>query len=191
MPASAASPIPPARLPRPGGATHYDAATRAAAVLLATASLVACASPPRPASQPAPHTPVTTSPAPAPFFLGLRSAIYGVADLAKARAWYASVLGAQPYFDEPFYVGFNVGGFELGLLPDSTAAGRRAAAGIAYWGVADAPAAYAKLISLGANDHTPIQDVGGGIRIGAVHDPFGNVLGVVENPHFRVEPVPE
>ncbi len=49
--------------------------------------------------------------------LGLRTAIYPVTDLAAAKQWYGQVLGAQPYFDQPFYVGFSVGGFELGLLP--------------------------------------------------------------------------
>ena len=52
--------------------------------------------------------------------LGLRTAIYPSPDLAVAKRWYADVLGIPPYFDEPFYVGFNVGGFELGLVPDGT-----------------------------------------------------------------------
>lgn len=116
--------------------------------------------------------------------LGLRTATYLVADLAKAKAWYQEVLGFPPYFDEPFYVGFSVAGYELGLVPDATATPARAEAGIAYWGVADADAAHARLVSLGAAVLHPIQDVGEGIRIGAVHDPFGNVLGVIENPHF-------
>ena len=50
--------------------------------------------------------------------LGLRTAIYPVADLDAAKRWYSQVLGQTPYFDQPFYVGFEVGGFELGLLPD-------------------------------------------------------------------------
>ena len=52
--------------------------------------------------------------------LGLRTIIYPAPDLAKAKQWYSDVLGMQPYFDEPFYVGFSVGGFELGLIPDAT-----------------------------------------------------------------------
>ena len=52
--------------------------------------------------------------------LGLRTAIYPVSDITRARDWYAQVVGCQPYFDQPFYVGFAVGGFELGLLPDGT-----------------------------------------------------------------------
>jgi len=67
--------------------------------------------------------------------LGLRTAIYPVGDLAAGKQWYARVLGQAPYFDEPFYVGFNVGGFELGLLPD----GQSGTAGAqALWGVPDA-----------------------------------------------------
>lgn len=118
-------------------------------------------------------------------FLGLRTAAYQVKDLAKAKAWYANVLGVQPYFDQPFYVGFNVGGYELGLTPVPDAGQKRSAAGIAYWGVEDARAAYQRLVDLGATPHEPVQDVGEGILIGAVCDPFGNVLGVIQNPNFK------
>jgi catechol 2,3-dioxygenase-like lactoylglutathione lyase family enzyme len=120
-------------------------------------------------------------------FLGLRTAAYQVRDLAKAKAWYTSVLGLQPYFDQPFYVGFNVGGYELGLVPDAGAGAKRTPAGIAYWGVQDAQVAYKRLIDLGATGQDPIQDVGDGILIGAVHDPFGNTLGVIQNPKFRIK----
>ena len=121
-----------------------------------------------------------------PHFLGLRTAKYSATDLAAAKAWYTQVLEVQPHFDEPFYVGFNVGGFELGIVPSEQAGSRRPESGVAYWGVADGPAAYRRLLSLGATEQEPMQDVGGGIRIGAVWDPFGNVLGVVENPHFTL-----
>ncbi len=117
-------------------------------------------------------------------FLGLRTATYSAADLDAAKRWYSDVLGVQPYFDEPFYVGFNVHGFELGITPDSTAAAVRPEAGIAYWGVADAARTVERLIGLGAVVVEPVEDVGGGIRIGTVRDPFGNLFGVVENPVF-------
>lgn len=120
-------------------------------------------------------------------FLGLRTARYTATDLEAAKAWYSSVLEIDPYFDEPFYVGFNVGGFELGLTPDSVATTERPESGVAYWGVTNADSAYARLIELGASPHEPIMDVGGDIRIGAVRDPFGNLLGVIENPHFQIE----
>jgi len=119
-------------------------------------------------------------------FLGLRTAKYDAKDLDQAKAWYSKVLGLQPYFDQPFYVGFDVGGFELGITPDDGAGPKRPPAGIAYWGVADARTAYDRLIELGATSHEPIQDVGEGILIGSVHDPFGNVLGVIQNPNFKI-----
>ena len=122
-------------------------------------------------------------------FLGLRTAKYSARDLAAAKEWYRRVLGFDPYFDEPFYVGFNVGGYELGIVPDDAAAVDRAeGGGLAYWGVDDADAAHARLLGLGATAHAAIADVGGGIRIGAVRDPFGNILGIIENPSFQLPP---
>ena len=113
--------------------------------------------------------------------LGLRTVIYPAPDLARAKEWYAQVLGKEPYFDQPFYVGFEVGGFELGLIPD----GEPGSAGcIAYWGVPDAAAALARLQELGAELRDDVMEVGGGIKTGTVLDPFGNVFGVIENPHF-------
>lgn len=113
--------------------------------------------------------------------LGLRTAIYPVPDLARAKAWYAKVLGLEPYFDQPFYVGFTVGGFELGLVPD----GKPGVAGPQpLWGVSSADAAFARLIELGATALDPVTEVGEGIRVAAVVDPFGNRLGIIENPHF-------
>jgi len=119
-------------------------------------------------------------------FLGLRTATYEAKGLAAAKAWYGKILGISPYFDEPFYVGFNVGGYELGLVPSDDAGPKRAAAGVAYWGVADARTAYKRLLDMGAMPLEEIQDVGEGILIGQVHDPFGNVLGVIENPSFKL-----
>ena len=119
-------------------------------------------------------------------FLGLRTVKYEVQDVAKAKDWYGKVFGVQPYFDQPFYVGFNVGGYELGLVPVKEEHLTRKPAGIAYWGVEDAAAAYRRLIELGASAQEPVQDVGDGILIGAVHDPFGNILGVIQNPNFKV-----
>lgn len=119
-------------------------------------------------------------------FLGLRTATYEVSDIAAATKWYREVLGFGPYFEEPFYVGFNVGGFELGLLPLKGEAERGIGGVTAYWGVADIEAAMDRLLSLGANLHEPAQDVGGDIKVGKVMTPFGNVLGVIYNPHFEL-----
>lgn len=118
-------------------------------------------------------------------FHGLRTVIYHAPDLARAKSWYASVLGVEPYFDQPFYVGFNVGGYELGLNPDASAAPAGAGC-VVYWGVSDAGAALARLLSLGATEHAAVQDVGEGIKVASVRDPFGNIFGIIENPHFKL-----
>ncbi|MGH9882524.1 MAG: VOC family protein [Pyrinomonadaceae bacterium] len=120
-------------------------------------------------------------------FLGLRTAIYHVSDIAEARDWYSSVLGFGPYFDEPFYVGFNVGGYELGLVPTEAGSADKAEGAVAYWGVENAETAAQVLLEKGATPHEEVQDVGGGIKVATVKDPFGNVFGVIENPHFKVE----
>ena len=119
-------------------------------------------------------------------FQGLRTAAYYVSDIGKARDWYSSILGFGPYFDEPFYVGFNVGGYELGLQPSEAAPADKAAGVVAYWGVADAAAALKHLLDHGAQPHEDVQDVGGGIKVAAVKDPLGNLFGVIENPNFKL-----
>jgi predicted enzyme related to lactoylglutathione lyase len=117
---------------------------------------------------------------------GLRTVVYPTPDLSKGKEWYRNVLGQEPYFDEPFYVGFAVGGFELGLIPD----GEPGAAGVqAYWGVASADTELKRLLSLGAKLHEDVTDVGGGIKAASVLDPFGNRFGIIENPHFKLEDV--
>lgn len=113
--------------------------------------------------------------------LGLRTSIYPVNDLTAAKAWYSSVLGVAPYFDEAFYVGFAVGGFELGLIPD----GQSGVDGCqALWGVANAEQAIQQLLALGATEIEAVTEVGGGIKVAAVRDPFGNRFSIIENPHF-------
>ena len=119
-------------------------------------------------------------------FLGLRTVIYHVADIDAAKKWYTSILGFGPYFDEPFYVGFSVGGYELGLQPDGTAAQEKADGVTAYWGVSDAAGALDHLLKNGATSHEAVQDVGDGIKVATVRDPFGNVFGIIENPHFKL-----
>ena len=119
-------------------------------------------------------------------FQGLRTVIYHVDDLDKAKAWYAEVLGVALYFDEPFYVGFNVGGFELGLDPDLKGVTKGSNV-VAYWGVKDIDVAYQRVLKLGAQQQTEVQEVGGGIRVGTVTDPFGNVVGIIENPNFKID----
>jgi len=117
-------------------------------------------------------------------FLGLRTVIYHAPDLAKAKAWYAAAFNVAPYFDEPFYVGFNVGGYELGLNPDASgvSVGNNA---VAYWGVENIEEAHARLLEHGASPRDPVMDVGGDITVATVADPFGNVIGLIHNPHFK------
>src|SRR5213595_511349 len=98
---------------------------------------------------------------------GLRTVIYHVTDLAKAKAWYSRVLEQEPYFDQPFYVGYAVGGFELGLVPDRAAG---PGGSVAYWGVPNADEAMRRLQELGAIVKEAVQDVGEGIRVGTVAD---------------------
>jgi predicted enzyme related to lactoylglutathione lyase len=117
--------------------------------------------------------------------LGLRTGMYHVADLEAAKAWYTRVLGKPPYFDEPFYAGFEVGGYELGLNPDTSKIKPGAGGVVVYWGVTNADSAHARLLELGAQEFEPVTDVGGGIRVAVVLDPFGNLFGVIENPHFK------
>src|SRR5438105_1237929 len=117
-------------------------------------------------------------------FLGLRTNIYKVPDLAKAKDWYSKVLGIKPYFDEPFYVGFSVGGFELGLDPDVSREKPGPGGSVTYWGVADIAAAFKALEGMKVKVVNAPHDVGEGIRVGSVADPFGNVIGLIENPHF-------
>ncbi len=129
--------------------------------------------------------PMPSVPKEARMFQGLRTVIYHVDDLQKAKEWYADVLGIKPYFDEPFYVGFNVGGFELGLDPDMKGVSKGSSV-VAYWGVKDAKAAYQRVQELGGKKHSDPREVGGGIIVATVTDPFGNVFGIIENPHFKI-----
>lgn len=115
-------------------------------------------------------------------FLGLRSHILDTDDLEGTKAWYTEVLGVPPYFDEPFYVGFNVGGFELGLLPRQDPP--YPAGGETYWGVADINEALQQLLARGATEAHEITDVGEGILMAIVADPAGNRVGIIENAHF-------
>jgi predicted enzyme related to lactoylglutathione lyase len=119
-------------------------------------------------------------------FFGLRTVIYHVADLQAAKKWYTLAMGVEPYFDEPFYVGFNIGGFELGLDPDSASGMSGTGGTTAYWGVESVERALVDLVEAGATLKAPATDVGDGIRVGTVLDPFGNELGVIENPHFKL-----
>jgi len=113
---------------------------------------------------------------------GLRTVIYPSADLEADTAWWAQFLGTQPYFDQPFYVGFNVAGYELALLPDADPSD----GALVYWGVDDVPTAVRAAIASGSIEHTPVSDVGGGIVTATVLTPGGAILGLIDNPHFHI-----
>lgn len=108
----------------------------------------------------------------------LRTVIYHANDLAAAKNWYISLTGKEPYFDEVFYVGFDINGFELGLDPDmnKTQTGNHSTA---YWSVEDIQAVVAKAVSLGATIIDPVHNVGSTIEVAIVEDPFGNHIGFI------------
>jgi catechol 2,3-dioxygenase-like lactoylglutathione lyase family enzyme len=113
---------------------------------------------------------------------GLRTVIYPVADLAAAKLWWSTLLGHEPYFDQPFYVGFEVAGYELGLLPEASPAD----GALTYWGVESVQEAMEAAVAVGAVEHTAASDVGEGIVTGSVLTATGNVVGFIRNPHFRL-----
>ena len=117
---------------------------------------------------------------------GLRTAVYPAPDLGKGKAWYEMVFQQSPYFDKPFYVGFDIGGFELGLVPDAEA-GRAGAK--AFWGVDEIGKEVERLRAAGVTIAGEIQDVGDGIKVVDIIDPFGNLVGLIENPHFKTNNV--
>lgn len=117
---------------------------------------------------------------------GLETVVYMVDDMRAATDWYKKVLGIEPNHDTPYYSGFTVAGDELGLHPaEGRAAGERQ---VAYWTVEDIEAAFAHFIEHGARQQAAPQDVGGGIVAGAVQDPFGNVVGLIQNPKSPNKP---
>lgn len=116
--------------------------------------------------------------------LGLRTVVYHVADIERAKAWYAEAFDVEPYFEESYYVGFNIGGYELGLDPDISKAAPGPGGAVAYWGVLEIGVALDHFLKAGAVEVEPIREVGGGIKVATVADPFGNRIVLIENPHF-------
>lgn len=117
---------------------------------------------------------------------GLRTALYPSPDLARAKAWYELVFERKPYFDEPFYVAFEIGGFELGLVPDAPLG----SGGVkALWGVADIERKLERLREAGITAVGEVQEVGGGIKVADIADPFANLVGLIENPQFSVDKI--
>lgn len=113
---------------------------------------------------------------------GLRTLIHPVTDLDAAKAWWTEYLGFGPYFDQPFYVGFEVAGYELGLFPGADPAD----GAFTYWGVDDVQAAVDAAVARGAEVVEEPHEVGDGIITGAVRTPHSGLVGFIFNPHFRL-----
>ncbi len=116
--------------------------------------------------------------------LGLRTVVHRVRDFDDALRWYAEAFDAEPYFNDGNYAGFDVAGYELGLMRDAEAARREPANVTAYWGVENVPAAVERLVALGAELREAPVNVGGDIVVASVADPWGNTVGLIFNPGF-------
>lgn len=121
--------------------------------------------------------------------LGLRTAIYKVEDIKEARRWYSKAFETEPYFDEPFYVGFDICGYELGLQPVEQPIRAKAESVVAYWGVLNISEKFNRFITLGATECEKPKDVGQGIIVAKLIDPWGNIIGLIHNPNFKVIPL--
>lgn len=119
---------------------------------------------------------------------GMATISFWAEDHAAAKAWYSELLGMQPYFDMPGYFEFRLGDYqhELGVIDSRYApAGYQLTGGtISYWHVDDLEASLKRLLELGATLHQPITDRGHGFVTASVLDPFGNILGIMSNPHY-------
>ena len=112
---------------------------------------------------------------------GLKAAIYYVNDVNKAKEWYNEVLRIKPYYEKPFYVGYDIGGFEFGLEPGEPIRGNSP---IVYWGVKDIEEELKRLMKLGATENKALKVVNGDVKVASIIDPFGNVFGIIENHHI-------
>ncbi len=120
--------------------------------------------------------------------LGLRTTIYKVSDIEKAKEWYIKAFNTKPYFDQPFYVGFDIGGFELGLQPEEKSTVNKTQSVVAYWGVTEIQKEYDRLVQLGAAEHEKPFNVGGELMTATVLDPWQNIIGLIYNPEFKIVP---
>ncbi len=116
---------------------------------------------------------------------GLRTTMYRVANMQDGKAWYSKVFGEAPYFEAPSYIGFNIEGYELGIIPDENPELTKTTNVISYWGVDNVEEEFKRLLALGASVYEKPQDVGGDIIVATVKDPWDNVLGIIYNPSFK------
>jgi predicted enzyme related to lactoylglutathione lyase len=110
---------------------------------------------------------------------GIKTVLHPVTDLDKAKAVYSALLGAAPTADAPYYVGFDVAGQHIGLVPNGRDQGMTSP--VAYWHVSDIEAKLAEVTAAGAVVKDAPRDVGGGRLVATVTDPDGNVLGLLQD----------
>jgi predicted enzyme related to lactoylglutathione lyase len=110
---------------------------------------------------------------------GIKTVLHPVTDLAKAKAVYTALLGVEPQSDAPYYVGYEVEGQQIGLVPSGGAQGMTSP--VAYWHVPDVATKLAEVTAAGAAVHEPVRDVGGGRLVATFTDPDGNVLGLIQD----------
>ncbi|HTS98716.1 MAG TPA: VOC family protein [Streptosporangiaceae bacterium] len=111
---------------------------------------------------------------------GIKTVLHPVTDLEKAKAVYTALLGIPPQADAPYYVGYDVAGQHIGLVPGGGPQGM--ASPVAYWHVSDIEAKLAEVTAAGATVKDPVRDVGGGRLVASFTDPDGNVLGLLQDP---------
>jgi predicted enzyme related to lactoylglutathione lyase/uncharacterized damage-inducible protein DinB len=128
-----------------------------------------------------------------PFTAGVSTIRLHAGDLPAARAWYADLLGAEPYFVRDEYVEWRVGphDHEFGILDLTYAPQHGQGGSVTYWQVDDVDAALADLLTRGATVHEGVRDFGGGYRGAVVVDPFGNALGIMQRPALPMTGAPE
>jgi predicted enzyme related to lactoylglutathione lyase len=119
-------------------------------------------------------------PSSGPVLRKLRSVIYTVGDLSKAKSFYSALLDRKPYFDQPFYVGFDIDGQELGLDPDTRNRKPGPGGAVGYWKVEDISASWEFAIANSAEPLEPPHAVGEGTSVAVVADPFGNYIGLIQ-----------
>jgi uncharacterized protein YndB with AHSA1/START domain/predicted enzyme related to lactoylglutathione lyase len=119
---------------------------------------------------------------------GLRTVAYPVADLDAARLWYEAYFGVKPYYVEPWYVGFDIDGYELGLMPAKDDFGPSTDGGEGCWDVGDIQTAWQRALDAGATPLLAPWNTGEDIWVASFRDPFGNRVGLINNPHFVVPP---
>ena len=111
---------------------------------------------------------------------GVKTILYPVNDMARAKVLYGSLLGTEPYADQPYYVGWKVAGQDIGLVPHGNPQGITVP--VAYHHVDDINGTIATLVNAGAETQAEPRDVGGGRLVAALKDADGNVIGLIQDP---------